>query len=152
MRELVIGLLLAGTGAIVAKSDSVPFASPIPSKRSLAESGIAAEYWHPIDAAGVGPEWTARVEVGFVRISVEQQPEKRIALLTPTRCSVVGCEGVMIEQAVAHRHHGVSIIKEPCRIFGSDRTYPYRVSVSVLRSPQDTEGVNYKGCGWPAAL
>lgn len=145
-----MGLVLAGAGAMVAQPERAPFAPPFPSKVTLDEYGIDAEYRRPIEAIGVAPEWTARVELGEVRIRIGRQPERRIPLLTPYKCFVVACDGVMIEQAAAHRHHGVSIIKEPCRLPGSDQTYPYRVSVSVLASAVDTQGVSYKGCGRPA--
>ena len=150
MYDPIIGVFLAGAVAM-AVPERGPFAPPFPSKASLDENGIAQEYRRPIEARGVAPNWVAHVQIGEVRIRIEQRPETRIPLLTPYKCFVVGCEGVMIEQAVAHGHHGVSIIKEPCKFEGSDQTYPYRVTVSVLRSPADTVGVTYIGCGRPAA-
>lgn len=149
MRDLTLCLLLAGAGAAAAPQRA-PFAPPFPTEATLDANGIDAEYRRPISAKGVAPDWTARVEVGEVRLRIAGLPERRIPLLTPYRCFVVGCDGVMIEQAVAHRHHGVSILKTPCRLPGSDRSYPYQVNVSVLRSPEDTQGVRYRGCGWPA--
>lgn len=125
---------------------------PEVSRRALDEYGIAAEYRRPFVAEGVDPRpWRARIRLGEARIAIDGGGERRIPLLTPYQCVVVGCEGVTIEQRVAHRHHGVSILREPCRLPGSTRDYPYRITVSVLASPLDTQGVTYKGCGGPAA-
>ena len=111
---------------------------------------VASEYRQVFTARGVDPAWTGEIRPGAARVRVEGQQERVVPLLEPRPCFVIGCEGVMIEQRVSHRHHGASILKGPCRLPGSDTEHPYRVTISVLQGPSDTRGTTYKGCASPA--
>lgn len=110
---------------------------------------VAAEYLQTFSAEG--PQWRATVRPGEVRITIAGQAERIIPLAEAAPCFVVGCEGVMIEQRVSHRHHGVSLSRAACRVEGTDEVYPYRVSISVLASSRDRRGTTYRGCAKPAA-
>lgn len=112
---------------------------------------VAAEYLQTFSAEGRGPEWRATVRPGEVRIAIAGQAERVIPLAEAQPCFVVGCEGVMIEQRVSHRHHGVSLSRAACRVEGTEEVYPYRVSISVLASARDRRGTTYRGCAKPAA-
>ncbi len=118
---------------------------------AMTQSTVPAEYLQTFVAEGRDPTWRATVRPGEARITIDGQPERIIPLLPAKDCFVVGCEGVMIEQDVSHRHHGASITKQACRLTGSDEVFPYRITVSVLASPRDRQGVNYRGCGRPAS-
>ncbi|WP_374472939.1 hypothetical protein [Phenylobacterium sp.] len=117
-------LLVAGCAAAGGVTPLPPQAPYVAGAPPLA---FMAEYRRNFALRGAGPNWTATLRPGQLRLRVAGEPDAIVRLALPEPCAVVGCDGAWFDTEGARRT--AILEKRPCALAPGGPTYPYVATV-----------------------